>query len=106
MRLLHVPNNCIVFAYVNINQMNDKFETHIYRCLLRFNPIIDFLDKSDVMQEIRIAILTCKEEESAYRVAAKQAYRLATEYGYSKKMGEDNFQQYYANPFSRNLKLS
>ena len=53
-----------------------------------------FIPEEDVKQEIRIAILTAPKEQ-VYRVARQLCERLASDYGYSRKKGKDQFAEFY-----------
>jgi radical SAM superfamily enzyme YgiQ (UPF0313 family) len=72
----------------------ERFVNHIYRALLRYNEAIEFVEKEDVKQEIRFAILTAKPG-FVYRVASKLVYNLIRDYGFSRKMGKDQFDAFY-----------
>ena len=75
----------------------EKFVNRIYNDLCRFNPLFRYIEKEDVNQEIRFALLTAKQEY-IYRVASKLCYNLATDYGFSRKKGKDNFEPFYKQP--------
>lgn len=71
-----------------------QFESYIYSKLAAYNPVVCFLEKEDVMQEIRFAILTAKQGE-VFRVASTLIRRLARDCGYSRRKGKDNFKAFY-----------
>ena len=71
-----------------------QFESYIYSKLAAYNPVVCFLEKEDVMQEIRFAILTAKQGE-VFRVASTLIRRLARDCGYSRRKGKDNFEAFY-----------
>lgn len=71
-----------------------QFESYIYSKLAAYNPLVHFLEKEDVMQEIRFAILTAKQGE-VLRVASSLIRRLARDFGYSRRKGKDNFEAFY-----------
>lgn len=71
-----------------------QFESYIYHRLSAYDPVVHFLEKEDVMQEIRFAILTA-EEGKLFRVASSLIRKLARDCGYSRRMGKDNFEAFY-----------
>lgn len=71
-----------------------QFESYIYSKLAAYNPLVHCLEKEDVMQEIRFAILTAKQGE-VFRVASTLIRRLARDCGYSRRKGKDNFEAFY-----------
>jgi len=80
----------------------EKFTNIIYYHLCTFNPLFKLIEKEDMLQEIRFAIITAKQEE-IYRVANRLCYNLATDYGFSRKKGKDNFKPFYSQTeFSEN----
>lgn len=70
------------------------FESYLYSKLSAYDPMVRILDKEDVMQEIRFAILTAEEGE-LFRVASSLIRRLARDFGYSRRKGKDNFEAFY-----------
>ena len=71
-----------------------QFESYIYHRLSAYDPVVHFLEKEDVMQEIRFAILTA-EEGKLFRVASSLIRKLARDCGYSRRKGKDNFEAFY-----------
>lgn len=71
-----------------------QFESYIYSKLAAYNPLVHCLEKEDVMQEIRFAILTADKGE-LFRVASSLIRKLARDCGYSRRKGEDNFEAFY-----------
>lgn len=69
----------------------------ILRCLKRYNKTITLLPEQDVLQEIRIALFLSKNDKEVFRAASSAVYRLASEYGYSRKKGKDKFEPFYEN---------
>lgn len=72
----------------------EKFVNIIYKYLRIFDCRIEFIDKQDVKQEIRFAILTAKQDE-VFKVAHRLVDNLIKDYGYSRKKGKDQFQKFY-----------
>ena len=66
------------------------FESYLYSKLSAYDPMVRILDKEDVMQEIRFAMLTAEQGE-LFRVASG----LARNCGYSRRKGKDNFEAFY-----------
>lgn len=56
--------------------------------------MVRILDKEDVMQEIRFAMLTAEQGE-LFRVASSLIRKLASDCGYSRRKGKDNFEAFY-----------
>ena len=75
----------------------ERFVNKIYKDLCFYNPLFNILDKEDMKQEIRFAIITA-EQDFIYKVAARLCYNLATDYGFSRKKGKDNFTAFYQQP--------
>ena len=75
----------------------EKFVNKIYNDLKRYEPFLQYIDKKDVKQEIRFAIITAKKD-FIYKVAHKLIYNLMCDFGYSKKKGKNNFQPFYNQP--------
>ena len=71
-----------------------QFESYIYSKLAAYNPLVHCLEKEDVMQEIRFAILTADKGE-LFRVASSLIRKLARDCGYSRRKGKDNFEAFY-----------
>lgn len=71
-----------------------KFANIIYKYLFFYEPRLRFIEKSDVMQEIYIAILLAKKEE-VFKVAHQLVENLLRQFGYSKKKGKDHFEIFY-----------
>lgn len=70
------------------------FESYLYSKLSAYDPVVRMLDKEDVMQEIRFAMLTAEQGE-LFRVASGLIRKLARDCGYSRRMGKDNFEAFY-----------
>lgn len=70
---------------------------HIFYSLKRYEPVLQFIPKEDIMQEILFAILTAKPEH-VFRVAHRLIYNLCSDYGFSRKKGKDNFEPFYNKP--------
>ncbi len=62
--------------------------------LIKYDNRILLIPIEDVLQEIRIAIITV-EYANVYKESSKNVQRLLSEYGYSRKKGKDNFEPYY-----------
>jgi hypothetical protein len=75
----------------------ESFVYRIYKDLKRFDQRINYVEKADVLQEIRFALLTARKEQ-IYRVAHRLVDNLLSDYGYSRKKGKDNFQPFYSEP--------
>jgi hypothetical protein len=72
----------------------------IYHCIRKYNPIVERIPQDDVIQEIKIAIFLTQDEKCLLKNAANAVYNLLCQYGYSKKMGKDNFSFFYADRIS------
>jgi len=70
------------------------FESYLYSKLSAYDPMVRILDKEDVMQEIRFAMLTAEQGE-LFRVASGLIRKLARNCGYSRRKGKDNFEAFY-----------
>lgn len=77
-------------SYYNLN----RFANYIYKRMFAYEPVLEYIDRDDVLQEIRIAILVAKPGE-LFKIARKLIYNLTKDYGFSKKMGKDNFHRFY-----------
>ena len=72
----------------------EKLTNFIYKKIVAVNPLFRLLPIEDVKQEIRIAIFLEDSKENI-RASARNISRLATELGYSRKKGKDNFLPFY-----------
>jgi hypothetical protein len=78
------------------NQSFERFANRIYRDIAVFDNRIRFVDKQDILQEIRFALLTAHRGQ-VYRVAHRLVDKLLSDYGYSRKKGKDKFNPFYSN---------
>ena len=69
----------------------------IYRSIKRFDMRVCYVEKCDVMQEIAIAIIV-NGQENVFGHAHRLVDNLLRDFGYSRKMGKDNFAQFYDQP--------
>lgn len=61
---------------------SEKFANGIYRQMCRYHSQLECIPRDDVMQEIRIALLTC-EEDNVWEVSQRNIRQLLKMYGYS-----------------------
>ena len=72
------------------------------RSYISYNPVVRLLPEEDVMQELMIVAYLHHEHDftTARRAAVNAIYRLAANYGYSRKKGKDNFSSFYEEKLS------
>ena len=69
---------------------SEKFTAVVYRHLARFDARVSMIPREDVMQEIRYSLLICKSD-TVFKVAHHYVEKLLGDYGFSRKMGKDNY---------------
>ncbi len=69
-----------------------KYKLYKY---LTYNPLIKYIPYEDIMQELSIVEYLYSDFTTARRAAVNAVYRLAADYGFSRKKRKDNFAAFY-----------
>jgi len=75
----------------------EKLSKYLLYRLRVYEPFFELLPDEDCLQEIKIALFSHPYGEQI-KAARKSLYRLASELGYSRKKGKDNFEPFYTAP--------